>query len=783
MADFNTGEYHQGLDEYFPTNFTSRKKSIGFSAAKLLAAAATAAIAVTMMLSSYVDCFATQITTSSATLNISVMNWRPETSVNWQLMDEVGDTVTSGIIDTEKDQLELTGLRAGTKYEIVFTAKNEDGQNEEKGRYSFTTGTEKYPVISPQPSAVPPTEDKPMVKPSPAVSPSVSPSASPSASPSPSPSASPTATPEPTSAPAPQPTRAPAVSASPSPEVSESPTPTPEVSESPSPSPSPEVSESPSPSPTPEATPPDAEADAPSAPYVTSAPDGAIIGLEFPFAMNSNDQFTNTATTVEIAYEISSADGNIIHSGTYEQIEDDGQGTVKGIFETSYVGASVPLNGGLTATATLTYQSENIDSGEMITDRTATSDTITLSTIYLDEATDAEVSEIAVDTDSQNISGSATFVVNTGPYGLSTVDDELVLGNLTVTVFDTAGAIMGEWIENLGSQSSTGENITTQFVIDTFGFDLALGETYTAQIRLNGSWHINGIPVSDSRSYGSFEFTYGVAPEPTYLRPTAVDTVFFSYQRANPSVTDGSGNDSIGADFSFSLNDALPESISIVIEEILNYLDGGSVTKEAVTYSGTDITTDGGNISVTHNATSSYYNGYWQMGYIDSTEVLVNATLHYTLPDNTQGTVSGQQFKLSPFVYFYDENNVTNTMEASVTTQDTADVRLVTYSATLSDIHVGTGSIEFDSGVVYYWLPTGGYVEYPLRAENVTVNSSTGVTKVSGSLEIPLSDFTENELLLCLDVTSNWIETVKGVPVTMSQSTGWVETTIYLNGN
>ena len=204
MSDFYSGEAHQNVSEFFPRKARTGKRSIKIPAAKMLAAIAGAAVTATLLFSAFVDCFASEILPTQATLNVSVMNLEREREVEWLLYEEGSDTpVQQGEMDSQRETIPIDNLDPDTKYRIVFITHTEDGEKQ-LGEYEFTTPGQKAPAVSPLPSAVPPPPAQP-TPPAVVPSPEPSPSISPSPSPSPSLSPSPTPTPEPTPPPIPAP--------------------------------------------------------------------------------------------------------------------------------------------------------------------------------------------------------------------------------------------------------------------------------------------------------------------------------------------------------------------------------------------------------------------------------------------------------------------------------------------------------------------------------------------------------------------------------------------------
>ena len=197
----------------------------------------------------------------------------------------------------------ITGLQAGTAYDVSIKATNDEGSSQwsDSGRGSTagqTTGTP--PTLGPFPPPVTPTPTPsptptPTPSPTPTPEPPVAPTPepTPSATPSPTPTPRSTPTPERTPEPTPTPTPEPVVTSTPEPEAAGSssgpaPTPTPvpsptRATPAPTPSPTPEPTPSPTPEPTPVTPSPTPEPVAEPEPTPSPVP-GPVPGTPHPDA-------------------------------------------------------------------------------------------------------------------------------------------------------------------------------------------------------------------------------------------------------------------------------------------------------------------------------------------------------------------------------------------------------------------------------------------------------------------------------------------------------------------
>ncbi|MBQ7902554.1 MAG: hypothetical protein IJ362_02370, partial [Oscillospiraceae bacterium] len=104
MADMHTGEFHQDVNEFFPTE--ERLGSTNITAAKgkimaLVSSVFTTAVAVVFMLSMYVDCVPQKILSTSAQLAVSISN--KTENIHWQLVLEGQPrAIQSGVLENEK---------------------------------------------------------------------------------------------------------------------------------------------------------------------------------------------------------------------------------------------------------------------------------------------------------------------------------------------------------------------------------------------------------------------------------------------------------------------------------------------------------------------------------------------------------------------------------------------------------------------------------------------------------------------------------------------------------
>ena len=167
----------------------------------------------------------------------------------------------------------ITGLQAGTAYEVAVRAINDEGfsQWSDSGRGStavivapppFDPGPPIVPTPTPIPTSTPTPTPTPTPSPTPTPTPEPTPSGTPSPTPEPTPTPTPSRTPEPASTPTPTPTAVPTAVSSPDPEDGRTtrasgsgqppaPTPTPTPAPEPTPSPTPEPTPSPAPEPDP----------------------------------------------------------------------------------------------------------------------------------------------------------------------------------------------------------------------------------------------------------------------------------------------------------------------------------------------------------------------------------------------------------------------------------------------------------------------------------------------------------------------------------------------------
>ena len=155
------GEFHDGEYEYWPADGGLNSRSISIPAAlvsglELLAAVAGAGLLAAALTVLYVLSAPLSISENAATINASVYNNRDAHTITYVLSPGASpDTVLQeGILDEDKDTLNLQGLSGGTAYLLKYY----NAEQEEIGQFRFTTPGELEIPVDPDPEKTP---DKP----------------------------------------------------------------------------------------------------------------------------------------------------------------------------------------------------------------------------------------------------------------------------------------------------------------------------------------------------------------------------------------------------------------------------------------------------------------------------------------------------------------------------------------------------------------------------------------------------------------------------------------------
>ena len=684
MADLHTGEFHQNVSEYFPMHSRVGKRKISIPGAKLIAAVATAAVAATLMLNTYVNCFATSIMPTSAQLDISVINPREDTVVEWQLVDPQGNVIDSGQVDD--DQLVLDNLDPDTQYEIIFTQPAKDDQPEKQlGSYKFTTGKGTKPGQTPTPPPGPP-------------GPSKSPEAKPEASPSPS------------------------------------------ISPSPSPSPSPSISPSPSPTPTPAPTPkptPAIPVPVMGTPYVDNVSQGAdsdpYCTLNFPYEMYRNDTYDNDMVSLVVTYTIEE-DGDE-YTDSFEITPEVTDNPTIDLF----------FKGSLTSSAVLTYNRTQYDADGNVVgveeNLTVTSDQLNIQSLYINSEWDnnlvgwnggVKLSNVEVDENNQ-LTAKMTVDVEGGKYTAKNTVSEFTVPYSNPESGDTGDIryiISGpdireiEGVLDFTPATSTGSDITATIELDLRSLGLTAGETYTMDVLVDGSWLLEGVLLGSSNGRGTIEFT------PVATPPMYVETAFEQY--IYPTDSQGNG---IQLEYIFTQGDegtitglSVTDSVAWYDEETGEVI--GSETKPAVEYSPDQFVENGGQIWMMHTGTtdnSNFDNSNYYFSYKSKAE------LTYTIDGQTK-TVTTDEFVLDPA--FYAEttvgNSITVDQDSIVLTENGISM---TVDVQLKNIHQGENTTLTPYNVYIGSMNSDGW-PVDLEADNVTIGSDGSVTITDYELSI-----------------------------------------------
>ncbi|MBR4035678.1 MAG: hypothetical protein IKJ05_02965 [Oscillospiraceae bacterium] len=715
MSDFNRQEIHQDFDEFFPAQADVGKRSISIPAAKMLAALASMAVTAALVFNTCVDCFATQIWADSALLDVNVRNLQEYQDVDWQLTEEDGGIVRQGKLDTRQNTLPLEDLKPGTQYIITFTTQYE-GETKPLGDYRFTTGNPSG--TGPSGTPVPPGPPAPVTTPVPTAGPTASPV--PSLSPSPSVSPSPTATPAVTATPAPvppaaQPTAAPTVA------------PTVEPSTEPSQAPMPEAS-----------------ADTAQLISVTSEPDmGSGILVEFPFRMNSDNDFINTPVKYIIDYEITDANNTTTPYSEEVVIEDPGT------FSAAQMFASIPYGGGVSGSATLVYSTEDLRTGEITADRQVTSEAFALSEIRF--AGGGTVNDLVIDTTARTISGNVTFNVDRGPYASTVAGSQLTGNDVWLTVYRPGQRTqVAQWMMADTATTSQGENMTVSFE----NFDISnqmssftLGTSYTFEFSADGQWGVNGMMGASSAGYASDDYRFGQAPtagtpEVVAGRPTSPPDVQIMYP--------------------FNLNSYVPVAgDTITVEETGYYLDYDGTVSTETAFSNTrtyvynpgaetnEIIIDTENNLLYVTDTAGYENNYPE-------EIVYTANATFTYNGGTETLTS--TCELSPYLFQGNQevsllNKITIDYD-NITSQGT--VYTIPYTVTLTDIVKGTGQLdvaEESISIDIYGMPVEGY----------TVSTGADGVTITGTAVVDTSQLDRQTNILSMNVYAEGMWTQDGV--------------------
>ena len=754
MSDFYSGEAHQNVSEFFPRKARTGKRSIKIPAAKMLAAIAGAAVTATLLFSAFVDCFASEILPTQATLNVSVMNLEREREVEWLLYEEGSDTpVQQGEMDSQRETIPIDNLDSDTKYRIVFITHTDDGEKQ-LGEYEFTTPGQKAPAVSPLPSAVPPPPAQPTP---PAVSPSPSPSVAPSPSPSPSPSVAPSVAPSAQ----PQPTVAPSI------EPSVEPSAEPSVEPSVEPSPSPEI--------------PVPSAGTPVLSNITAGTDGgpASMTFNFPFSMNSTADYTNEFVDVEITYSSEDfgypVDENAAVTVTAAP-DANGNVTVGWPLYASQFGST-------TAKATLRYNRINVSTGEVETDLTLDSDDLNVQALFVgaesEDSNGLAITNLEADSETDRLTGTVTIDVGKGTYPAKNSVSQLNVYRIWFDIYNEEGKLVNTTrdiaidYENLSADNSSA-TITTNFDISIADLGLALGETYKLYVRANGEWLLNSNPVGTSEAFGFERFKYGEAP--VYVEPEAGTSEISSYI----APTDNTYNGWVGQ-YSFIPNDA--EIVSVTIDETIteysniNGTQAGSTTSSA-TYTAEQINTseDGSLIYAEHIGRTTMNANKYMYRY-QATPVLT-----YTMPgDTTQKQLTGPSLDIDPYFYitYRDTAQSTNSMTINSVT-DVGDGNVeIDFSAQIKDVHVGNiGTLKPMSVTVSYYSDSMGSNWIDVPADSYEAEPDGSITVTNAVITIPAERFNVyNELSLTLNVDSIWTMKIGGWDTELGRASASVSAT------
>lgn len=155
------GEFHDGEYEYWPADGGLNSSSFSIPAAlvsglELLAAVACAGLLAAALTVLYVLSAPLSISENAATINASVYNNRDDHTITYVLSPGASpDTVLQeGILDEDKDTLNLQGLSGGTAYLLKYY----NAEQEEISQFRFTTPGELEIPVDPDPEKTP---DKP----------------------------------------------------------------------------------------------------------------------------------------------------------------------------------------------------------------------------------------------------------------------------------------------------------------------------------------------------------------------------------------------------------------------------------------------------------------------------------------------------------------------------------------------------------------------------------------------------------------------------------------------
>ena len=700
MADFHTGEFHQDALEYFPMKSGTGKRSVSIPGSKLIAAVVTAAVAATMMLSTYVNCFATNIMPTSATLDVSVINPAEDTVVEWQLTDEDGAVIDSGQLDKNEKELFFNGLDPDTQYEISFTIPGADGgEPQPLSKYKFTTGKENKPGPAPTPPpGKPVTPAKPGSSPAPTEEPSPSPSVVPSpvVIPSPSPSASPTATPAPAATPKPKPSK-----------------------------------------PKPEA----------GTPYLFDVRPGAdsepSADFIFPFEMNSTTEYVNEV--VNIAINVKSQGENGEFSDVYD-VYDTEIATQR--FE-------MPYNGSISAQAVLTYNRSQYDAdGNLLgveEGLTVTSDELAVSGVFINSrwtATGREggitLNDIKVD-ENNVLTGTMVIDIETGTYATKNAVSNATIpyedpedGDfypIRYTITDNSGrSIRGEL--DISGLTSTGEDVSTPFTIDLSTLGLTAGSSYTLEINAGAAWAVDGVVIGSSTGIGTAEFVANYSP--AKFEETALDN--YVTPTYPPSADNGNG---INLIYNISAGDA--EEISgIEVTDTVAWYDFetgrqiGSVNRAPVTYTIDDLSDMGNGLyELWHTGTANDSDNYSEDTYYDRNSYFrytSKAEMDYVL-NGENGTAVSDEFVLEPYFYINSPDNNTLTIDPD-SVQVTPNGISVTISGKIGNIHAGENT-QLDPDYLTVVAGEEGYYDLDLEDPAVTLGEDGSITITDCTVLLP----------------------------------------------
>lgn len=495
---------------------------------------------------------------------------------------------------------------------------------------------------------------------------------------------------------------------------------------------------------------PEAFADTAQLISVTSEPDlGSGILVEFPFRMNSDNDFTNTPVKYIIDYEITDANNNTTPYSEEVVIEDPGT------FSAAQMLASIPYFGGVSGSATLVYRTEDLQTGEITADRQVTSDTFALSEIRF--AGGGTVNDLVIDTTAGTISGNVTFNVDRGPYASSVAGSQLTGNDIWLTVYRSDQQTqVAQWMMAGTATTSQGENMTVSFE----NFDISNqmsrftpGTSYTFEFSASGQWGVGSMMGASSTGYASDDYPFGQpptagTPEVVAGRPTSPPGIEIMYP--------------------FKLNSYVPVAgDTITVEETGYYLepDGTVSTEAAFSHTRTYVYNPGAetneividaenNIYVTD--TAGYENNYPE-------DIVYTANATFTYNGGTETLTS--TYELSPYKFLsYQEMSPLNKITIdydNITSQGT--VYTIPYTVTLNDIVKGTGQLDVPKDSIsidIYGMPVEGY----------TVSTGADGVTITGTAVVDTSQLDRQTNILYMNVYAEGMWTQDGVQLAGSDA-------------